>query len=139
MGPFPVDEETLCLLDQALAGSSERSSVHELLEILSGYDPARRGLPQGEDLDEIYHPNDVIRALVDEVRRLRREREEARVGPGRPGPTCRTMAIVGGFHGGTCICRQPEDHDDVHRCLCGRTWTDETNRSVGIWPDELQP
>jgi hypothetical protein len=62
--PFPVDPQTLDLLDAAIRPGPEavRSSLGELCQLmadLSGVDgPA-------------YHPNDVIVALVDEVRRLR--------------------------------------------------------------------
>lgn len=73
---FPTDEATLALLDLALnpRPNSERSSLGELLEMLSGYDPSK--LIQINDAwveypEPTYHPHDVIRALVAEVRRLR--------------------------------------------------------------------
>lgn len=77
--PFPVDESTLQLLDDALNPQplAERSSVSDLLEMMSqlgGSDP--RAVAQvhesGVELrDQQYHEHDVIRALVAEVRRLR--------------------------------------------------------------------
>lgn len=57
---FPTDETTLDLLMLALLppDGSERSSLQDLLSLLS----------VGE-----WHQNDVIVALIDEVRRLRAE------------------------------------------------------------------
>jgi len=62
---FPIDDETLDLLDIAvdparLLVSAETSSVSALLDFLS---LSMNGAT--------YHPNDVIKALSDEVRRLR--------------------------------------------------------------------
>ena len=79
---FPVDEETLALLDQALDPTATGvSSVGALLDLLSGYDPAKvqpvlddEGRPLQhivEYPEPIYHSHDVIRALMAEVRRLR--------------------------------------------------------------------
>lgn len=79
---FPVDDETLALLDRALDPTpTGRTSMGELLDLLSGYDPdkvvplldgdGREVLDAVEYPHPIYHPHDVIRALVDEVRRLR--------------------------------------------------------------------
>lgn len=79
---FPVDDETLALVDQALDPSvTGRSSLGELLDLLSGYDPSKvvplidedgRVVPDTFEYPEpIYHSHDVIRALVAEVRRYR--------------------------------------------------------------------
>lgn len=83
--PFPVDDETLILIDQALDGTATgRTSMTELLELLSGYDPTKVVPLVDEDGYEvpdwteyvggfIYHEHDVIRSLMAEVRRLRGE------------------------------------------------------------------
>lgn len=79
---FPVDEATLALLDRALDSSlTGVSSVGALLGLLSCYDPTKLRPLLDEDgyevpgfveyPDAIYHPHDVIRALMAEVRRLR--------------------------------------------------------------------
>lgn len=79
---FPVDDETLALIDQALDPTvTGRSSLGELLDILSGYDPSKlvplldedgREVPDASEYpDPLYHSHDVIRALVAEVRRYR--------------------------------------------------------------------
>ena len=91
--PFPVDDFTLDQIEHAMAGVytidddgehrliGAEFSFNQLLDFLSGYD--ERKLTQAvnqydtpipdvfEYPDAIYHPNDVIRALVAEVRRLR--------------------------------------------------------------------
>lgn len=76
--PFPVDESTLQLLDDALdpepTGSSSVSALLELLSQLGGSDTAAVTAEHehGVELrDQQYHEHDVIRALVAEVRRLR--------------------------------------------------------------------
>lgn len=82
MNAFPVDDETLDLIDQALDPSvTGQSSLGSLLDLLSGYDPSKlvpvlddEGVPIPdieEYPDPLYHPHDVIRALMVEVRRLR--------------------------------------------------------------------
>ncbi len=82
MDPFPVDDETLALIDRALDASvTGRTSMSALLGMLSGYDPqkqrpalddAGREVPDiVEYPDPIYHEHDVVRALMAEVRRLR--------------------------------------------------------------------
>lgn len=73
---FPVDDETLSLMEIALAGSDERSSLGELLDILSGVDPEHAVEVEAgiyEHPDATWHVNDVIAALIAEVRRLRGE------------------------------------------------------------------
>lgn len=76
MVAFPVDDETLSLVEIALAGSDERSSLVELLDLLSGVDPERSVEVEAgvyEHPDATWHANDVIAALIAEVRRLRGE------------------------------------------------------------------
>lgn len=79
---FPVDEETLALLDRALDPTATGvSSVGALLDLLSGYDPAKVRAMFDDDgcevpgiveyPDAVYHTHDVLRALMAEVRRLR--------------------------------------------------------------------
>jgi hypothetical protein len=83
--PFPTDDQTLDLLDAALRGLpvvGGRSSVGELCDMYSelaepddgavdlGVDPADGGVVRVMR-DEKYHPNDIIAALMAEVRRLR--------------------------------------------------------------------
>lgn len=84
---FPVDDATLLAVEHALGGSltvedgqpilvGADYSLWDLLEFLSGYDPDK-SVPIGDGVYEyvggpIYHPDDVIRALVAEVRRLRK-------------------------------------------------------------------
>lgn len=86
--PIPVDDNALDLIEQALdayidedgnlAGSD--FGLHRLLDFWAGYDEAKvvvieepsEGRPGlSEYVGSLYHPNDVIRALVNEVRRLR--------------------------------------------------------------------
>jgi hypothetical protein len=79
--PFPVDDGTLDLLWTALHPDpevSERSSVGDLLrmfEEMAGADPTAVENITESGLhvmrDPAYHPNDVIAALITEVRRLR--------------------------------------------------------------------
>ena len=76
--PFPVDESTLQLLDQALdpqpTGTSSVSALLVLLSQLGGSDTSAVAAERehGVELrDQQYHEHDVIRALVAEVRRLR--------------------------------------------------------------------
>lgn len=83
---FPVDDGTLNLLEDSLNGSftvdadgthhlvGADFTVSDLLDFLSGYDEAK--LETGENgweeyPDPLYHINDVVRALIAEVRRLR--------------------------------------------------------------------
>lgn len=79
--PFPVDDQTLDLLHQAInpGPHAERSSVLDLCQMyseLAGADLT--AVESDEDGIEImrdpqYHPNDIIVALVDEVRRVRKD------------------------------------------------------------------
>jgi hypothetical protein len=81
--PFPVDDQTLDLLSAAVAGTAGeggRSSVGELCDLYSQLggsdtravvDPDVGGSGIAEMRDPRYHPNDIIAALADEVRRLR--------------------------------------------------------------------
>jgi hypothetical protein len=77
--PFPVDDETLDLLDRALRPdeTSPVSSLGAFLTFMSemgGSDPA--AVESESDgirvmRDPSYHPNDLVLALVGEIRRLR--------------------------------------------------------------------
>lgn len=77
--PFPVDDQTLDLLAAAVSPGpdAERSSVTDLCAMfseLAGSDLA--AVESGDEhmtvmWDPVYHPNDVIAALVTEIRRLR--------------------------------------------------------------------
>lgn len=77
--PFPVDDQTLDLLDAAInpGPDAERSSVADLCGMYSELAGADLGAVESGDehmavmRDPMYHPNDVIAALVGEVRRLR--------------------------------------------------------------------
>lgn len=90
---FPVDDMTLNLIEHALSGSYMMNddgepvlvgadmSLDQLLDFLSGYDPELAVPYLDDDGNEIpdatlyphplYHPYDVIRALISEVRRLK--------------------------------------------------------------------
>ena len=94
---FPVDDVTLDLVEHALAGTltfdgcdpgdgprlvGAEFSLSKLLDFLSGYDKTLNVPLTDEDGYEIpdwveytggpiYHPTDIIRALIAEVRRLR--------------------------------------------------------------------
>ncbi len=61
---FPTDQTTLDLLDRAVRPDAERSAVDDLLALIAG-------LAGVADPEERYHTNDVIGALLGEVRRLR--------------------------------------------------------------------
>lgn len=84
--PLPVDDEALALYMAALrpGPEAERSSLGELLDLYSqmaGSDPEAveevlheswDGEPDMVVLrDPMYHPNDLIVALIDEIQRLR--------------------------------------------------------------------
>lgn len=88
LGPFPVDDVTLSLVYQSLNTHFDvidgehvlvggEFTLSRLLEFLSGYDAAR-AVPDTTDEDvmiypgQIYTKEDVIRALINEVGRLRR-------------------------------------------------------------------
>lgn len=81
---FPVDDETLDLLETAidpdrLSVGAECSSLNAFLEFMSelaGSTPEGQQEVELEDgvavyPDPSYHHNEVIKALIDEVRRLR--------------------------------------------------------------------
>lgn len=90
---FPVDDVMLDQLEHALGGSytvdgnavrlvGAEYSLSQLLDFVSGYDPAMVEPCRDSDGREIpdvfeyvggsvYHPDDIIRALIAEVRRLR--------------------------------------------------------------------
>jgi hypothetical protein len=81
--PFPVDDQTLDLLTAAINGArieGGRSSIGDLCQLyseLGGSDPdAVEAEEDGIAIlrDPQYHPNDIIAALVAEVRELRKER-----------------------------------------------------------------
>lgn len=85
--PFPVDDFTLDQVEHALGGAftvdddgthrlgGADFSLSRLLDFLSGYDPNRLEATDDPDVfvyeGAVYHPNDVIQALIAEVRRLR--------------------------------------------------------------------
>ena len=92
LGPFPVDDATLLALEHALEASlaydedgncgvvGAEFTVSKLLEFLSGYDPSLTShlgfRPDGIEVVEYlggpqYHEHDVIRALINEIKRLR--------------------------------------------------------------------
>lgn len=93
--PFPVDDVTLDLVEHALGASytmvdGETMSVtgadmnlSQLLDFMAGYDPTKQVITQtyedGSPMiveyqgDPLYERDDVIRSLIDEVRRLRKE------------------------------------------------------------------
>lgn len=94
MTAFPVDDFTLDRVEEALntslgdrdpvTGRHERVggefTLSQLLDFYSGYDPTKiKQLSEPGDEPEVveyvggsvYHPHDVIRALIAEVRRLR--------------------------------------------------------------------
>ncbi len=80
MASFPVDDQTLDLLDAAATGTTGpegRSSITDLCQFYSemaGCDStAMESTEDGMTVmrDPTYHPNDIIAALVAEVRRLR--------------------------------------------------------------------
>jgi hypothetical protein len=77
--PFPTDAGTLDLLEAALngTGQSEQSSVNDLCVFYSELGGADSAAVES-DLDGTqvmrdpqYHPNDIIAALIAEVRQLR--------------------------------------------------------------------
>lgn len=95
--PFPVDDETLNVIydsmDRVVTGFDENGSpiregspftLDDVLNMLSGYDESLTVQALNEydqpipDIYEytgpgIYHQHDLIRALIDEIRRLRNE------------------------------------------------------------------
>lgn len=86
--PFPVHDQALDVLEHALGGAYDwdeaedvpvlvgaEFSPWQVLDFYAGYDPARLVPTETPDVSEYpgptYHPNDVITALIAEVRRLR--------------------------------------------------------------------
>jgi hypothetical protein len=83
--PFPVDEETLRLLSEALSASyrivddehvliGAEFSVAQLLDFYSGYDESKCIVKEDGWLEypgQLYTIQCVVRSLIDEVRRLR--------------------------------------------------------------------
>lgn len=79
-GPFPVTDDVLDQVEHALSATPEFSLL-QLRRFYSGYDESLVRPLLDEDGYEVpdavesaspcYHPNDIIRALIDEVRRLR--------------------------------------------------------------------
>lgn len=69
--PFPTDPQTIDLLDAAVRphGSAERTSLNDLCVLMS--ELAGVPLEDGDGIRIEYHANDVIAALIDEVRALR--------------------------------------------------------------------
>jgi hypothetical protein len=79
--PFPVDDQTLDLLSAALNGSEiegGRSSVGDLCHLYSDLGGSDLNAVESDDgvmrvmRDPHYHPNDIIAALIAEIRRLRK-------------------------------------------------------------------
>lgn len=70
MPPFPVDPQTLDLIEMAIrpGPEAERSSLGDLCVLMTAL--AAHPDVDSEALAE-YHPHDIIASLVDEVRRLR--------------------------------------------------------------------
>lgn len=77
IGPFPTDDQALAALEVALTpGDDKEFTLSQLLEVYSGYDPARSVQVEPDVFvhpDPIYSRDDVIRSLLAEVRRLRGE------------------------------------------------------------------
>ena len=82
LAPFPVDDTTLDLIELSLdATNTGQTSLFSLLDMLSGYDPSKcvpvlddRGNERPDLVEypeQVYSVHDCVRALVDEVRRLR--------------------------------------------------------------------
>lgn len=78
--PFPVDDQTLDMLWSALHPDpdvADRSSVGDLCEFYSQLGGSDTSAVESDDgrvrvmRDPAYHPNDIISALIAEVRRLR--------------------------------------------------------------------
>ena len=91
--PFPVDPATLDLLDHALDPRShgdpaaETSSVWDLLRMMSEMAGSDVNAVEEEVSDGVfmmrdphYHDHDVLKALIAEVRRLRRGLDDAKAG-----------------------------------------------------------
>jgi hypothetical protein len=100
LAPFPVDPETLNVvydsMDRTVIGFTDSGepiregspyTLDDVLNMLSGYDPALSVQSMNEydqpipDMYEytgpgIYHQHDLIRALIDEIRRLREAAEQ---------------------------------------------------------------
>jgi hypothetical protein len=83
LAPFPVDDFHLDQLDEATQPSGEFSLL-QLCRFLSGWEDAlEQPRDEYQHLHEhqlidytggpVYHPHDVIRALIAEIRRLRGE------------------------------------------------------------------
>lgn len=86
----PVDEQSLRLLKESLDAAYEVNdegehvlagaefSLHQLLQFWSGYDKSKL-IQTGTDIyeypDPVIHTHDVIRALIEEIERLREEYE----------------------------------------------------------------
>lgn len=84
LGPFPVDDATLGVLEHALGASyvvdedehevvGADMTVPKLLDFLSGYDESK--VVDGTYPGPVYTRDDVIRALIAEVRLLRKQKE----------------------------------------------------------------
>lgn len=77
--PFPVDEQTLDLIEAALNPGPDavRTSVTDLCQMYSELAGSDLEAVESEEAgittmrDAQYHPHDIIAALVGEVRRLR--------------------------------------------------------------------
>ena len=81
--PFPIDDEVLNLLEDSMKAVYEVDAdgthhvvgadftVNQLLDFYSGYDPD--AVVNEEYYGPLYHIHDVVKALIEEVRRLRNE------------------------------------------------------------------
>lgn len=94
---FPIDESALSNIEHALGGAYEVDeegnhtlvgadfTLHQLLDFYSGYDERLeepvdewqeyREVPIMTYPEPVYHVNDVVRALIKEIRRLRNKYE----------------------------------------------------------------
>ncbi len=75
--PFPVDEQTLTLVENALTPTGGRTSIGDLCTLYSQLGGSATDAVEEDDgtiqvlRDPQYHPDDIITALIAEVRRLR--------------------------------------------------------------------
>lgn len=86
--PFPLDDSMLGQIEHCLdhgRADNDEPTLSRLLDFLSGYDPSKsvrvgEGDPMGLGVESaaiyeypgpLYHRDDLIRALIAEVRRLR--------------------------------------------------------------------
>jgi hypothetical protein len=106
--PVPVDDEWLALFWAALHPGLEadRTSIFDVLRMLSEmagsdtqrFDDVVDGVPADGVVpiasDPLYHPNDVISALIAEVRRLRGVSHEVSIAPFRLGEEVELLVMI---------------------------------------------